>query len=501
MRTKFSFVISIRNSKFKGFLLSGLFCAVVKLIPKRETRLFPIVLVAHQTIGNFISQESIGRKSFATMTRRSIKYNACIAVAVIWSIFVFLLQQKQAKIIFDSIHIDIGIDIKVDSERTNSTNVEWHDSFVQDFQAHLQTDDKEVLDVQVPFMVRGGTLYCNQNQFAKLYLNERSRAFMVMLNIALRESDQRGLLASVGGEDGILPIPLQIGDNNGCFITSSDGGGVSTFDSIKSPRLSWILPYPTFGTDWCKAMAVPAFESWDRVKNVRLDNLWDQIFATYNLKYPWFSKQNKVVWRGSTTYYTEYHKEETKIGDIPRGKLVELTRQHPELIDAKFTSLVQVFRHKGDEIANETIMGDYMEFNDQMNYKAILDIDGNTYSERLSKILCTNSVLIKIEPRWVEYFWDELIPMVHYVPASLENLTEVVSYVVDEANDQEMIQIVKNANDWCKKTNTRPHLLTDLILQIKKFEQEIESLWTSHHPGWEALAASIVQNNSTYVRC
>ena len=435
------------------------------------------------------------------MARRSIRYNVCIAVAVIWSIFVFLLQQKQAKTIFDSIHIDIDIDINFDAERTNSNHVDWHDAFVQDFQALLQTNDKEVLDVQAPFMVRGGTLYCSHKQFAKLYANDRSHAFMIMLNIALRESDQRGLLASVGGEDGILPIPLQIDDANGCFITSSDGGGVSTFDSIKSPRLSWILPSPAFGTDWCKAMALPAFESWERVQSVRSEDSWDQIFEFYNMKYPWSSKQNKVVWRGSTTYYAEYHKEETKIGDIPRGKLVELTHQHPELIDAKFTSLVQVFESKRDEIATETIMGDYMEFDDQMNYKAILDIDGNTYSQRLSKILCTNSVLIKIEPRWVEYFWDELIPMVHYVPASLENLTEVVSYVVDEANDQEMIQIVKNANDWCKKTNPRRHLLSDLILQLKKFEQEIESLWTSHHPGWEDLAASIVQDNSTYVRC
>ena len=63
-------------------------------------------------------------------------------------------------------------------------------------------------------------------------------------------------------------------------------------------------------------------------------------------------------------------------------------------------------------------------------YKAILDIDGNSYSARFSRLLCTNSVIIKITPRWAEYFFDELQPMAHYVPANLENLTKVVEYVV-----------------------------------------------------------------------
>ncbi len=439
------------------------------------------------------------RQSFPMMTRGNAKYSLCVAVAAIWFIF---MQLKLAKNIFDSIHIDVDIDINFDTKRTKSNHVEWHDSFVQDFQKLLQTYDGE--DEQVPFIIRHGSLYCSKNQRPMLLENERSKTFAAMVRAALRESDQRGLLGNVGGDDGILPIPLQIGDQNGCTITTSDDqeGGVSMSDSQKFPRLGWITPSPAFGTDWCKGMAVPAFESWARVRDVWSQDSWDEQFEFQRIKYPWSSKQqNKVVWRGSTTYYAQYHTEETKIGDIPRGKLVELSRQHPELIDAKFTSLVQVFESKKDEIATETIMGDYMLFEDQMNYKAILDIDGNSYSERLSKLLCTNSVVIKIEPRWVEYFWDQLIPMVHYVPASLENLTQVVSYVVDEANEQEMIQIVNNANNWCKKTNTRQQILSALLKQLKKFEHEIESLWTTHHPGWNDLASNIARDNSTFVRC
>ena len=37
-----------------------------------------------------------------------------------------------------------------------------------------------------------------------------------------------------------------------------------------------------------------------------------------------------------------------------------------------------------------------MPFNDQMKFKAIIDIDGNTWSSRFPELLCTNSVVIKV---------------------------------------------------------------------------------------------------------
>ena len=40
--------------------------------------------------------------------------------------------------------------------------------------------------------------------------------------------------------------------------------------------------------------------------------------------------------------------------------------------------------------------------------------------------------------------------MIHYVPASLENITEVVEYVLNNNNQHEMKEIVRSANVWCK---------------------------------------------------
>ena len=76
----------------------------------------------------------------------------------------------------------------------------------------------------------------------------------------------------------------------------------------------------------------------------------------------------------------------------------------------------------------------------------------------------------KIEPDYIEYFYDELHPMEHYVPASLSNLTEVVEYVVSKANEAEMESIVQAANSWCKRSITREQLARDAVGQLRKFE-------------------------------
>ncbi|KAL3785382.1 hypothetical protein HJC23_011065 [Cyclotella cryptica] len=53
----------------------------------------------------------------------------------------------------------------------------------------------------------------------------------------------------------------------------------------------------------------------------------------------------------------------------------------------------------------------------------ITEIDGNNWSRRFSRLLCT---------------WLSLSPNVHYLPATLDNVTDVARYVVDEEHETEM---------------------------------------------------------------
>ena len=58
--------------------------------------------------------------------------------------------------------------------------------------------------------------------------------------------------------------------------------------------------------------------------------------------------------------------------------------------------------------------------------------------------------------------------MVHYVPASLGNITEVVSYAVDEENDDKMKRIVASANLWCERKMTRESNCTEYDYSVTK---------------------------------
>jgi hypothetical protein len=105
------------------------------------------------------------------------------------------------------------------------------------------------------------------------------------------------------------------------------------------------------------------------------------------------------VWRGGTTsdpIYKQTNSFLTKLEEIPRGKLVQKSILHPSLIDAAFTKFNQEYKGREQELHHTTILKEIMPFNDQMKFKAIIDIDGNTWSSRFPKLLCTNSVVIKV---------------------------------------------------------------------------------------------------------
>ena len=49
-------------------------------------------------------------------------------------------------------------------------------------------------------------------------------------------------------------------------------------------------------------------------------------------------------------------------------------------------------------------------------YKYLISLDGNSYSHRLLKLLALNSVVLKEETPYVEFYYHLLKPHVHYVP-------------------------------------------------------------------------------------
>jgi uncharacterized protein (DUF2384 family) len=84
-------------------------------------------------------------------------------------------------------------------------------------------------------------------------------------------------------------------------------------------------------------------------------------------------------------------------------------------------------------------------------------------------------VLLQITPDYTEYFYDELRPNVHYIPASLDNITEVARYIVDKANESEMKNVVKAARSWCKRKMTKDAIAADVMTRLEMYFKALDA--------------------------
>ena len=60
------------------------------------------------------------------------------------------------------------------------------------------------------------------------------------------------------------------------------------------------------------------------------------------------------------------------------------------------------------------------------------------------------------------------MPTEHYVPASLDNLTDVAAYAMDKDNEDEMKDIVAKSNSWCRRKMNKKQIAKDMIQQLQK---------------------------------
>ena len=130
---------------------------------------------------------------------------------------------------------------------------------------------------------------------------------------------------------------------------------------------------------------------------------------------PWESKVPMMIWRGSTAQgvaitNSNFHR-------LSRVKLCELSYEQPQLIDAKFT----IFAQFAEPVSYlEQFKGEIISFEDQLNYKYHILIDGNasSYSASGWKFFA-NSLVFKPSSKWIQWYYNQLIPWVHYIPPDL----------------------------------------------------------------------------------
>ena len=65
------------------------------------------------------------------------------------------------------------------------------------------------------------------------------------------------------------------------------------------------------------------------------------------------------------------------------------------------------------------------------------------------------------------------MPNVHYIPASLENITKVAEYALDDDNDTEIRRIVRRANEWCDGSRSLESLANRAVDALDEFRSAL----------------------------
>ncbi|KAL7550709.1 hypothetical protein ACHAWF_013923 [Thalassiosira exigua] len=248
----------------------------------------------------------------------------------------------------------------------------------------------------VPFLLKDGKLLCRRAHISMLSgpnripILSRSKALVEMIRAGLdrqKEGTHFSHELSIG-----LPFLVMNGDHSGCDPALKS-------DRFHFPRLAWSYPSPEIVPgDWCKTIPAPSYVSWRDFKGKESETGWSNEFSSLSEKYPWSGKLDKAVWRGSTTAYGGPFGGKT-VNETPRGQLVRIGTENPELFDVGFTRMNSRFAPQND---TQIALAAPLPFNDFMKYKAILDIDGNDWSSRfpmvrlsLSVIVCTVPIILK----------------------------------------------------------------------------------------------------------
>lgn len=188
-----------------------------------------------------------------------------------------------------------------------------------------------------------------------------------------------------------------------------------------------------------------------------------------NGAHPWETKEEMAIWRGTTTG-GEFNEENW--GEFPRSKLVLLSKQFPGQINARFNNVCQANGKLQEVLQMEGMMGATISVGDHLNYKYLLDVDGNScgYSRCFWGLL-SNSVLFKQESENMQWYYGAIEPYKHYIPIThdFSDLFEKIEWA--KAHDREVEQIAEEATEFVLNNLSTEDILVYMKLLLDAYAQ------------------------------
>lgn len=165
---------------------------------------------------------------------------------------------------------------------------------------------------------------------------------------------------------------------------------------------------------------------------------------------PWERKNPMLIWRGNSTQGTDLITADN-FHFLTRFILCELSMNHPNIIDAKFTIWGDGHLQRIPCLKRYEAKTPWPSYEEQLKYKYHIIIDGQTCAYTASGWkLFTNSLIFRPDSENTQWYYPELKPYVHYIPvkANLEDLLEKLHWA--QENDIEAKTIADNARRFAK---------------------------------------------------
>eukprot|EP00698_Gefionella_okellyi_P004557 TRINITY_DN14177_c0_g1_i1.p1 TRINITY_DN14177_c0_g1~~TRINITY_DN14177_c0_g1_i1.p1 ORF type:complete len:389 (-),score=51.49 TRINITY_DN14177_c0_g1_i1:144-1310(-) len=180
-----------------------------------------------------------------------------------------------------------------------------------------------------------------------------------------------------------------------------------------------------------------------------------------NRQIEWESKRDQLVWRGTTTggYY-----QPDNWRTFARSKLVMLTDESPDLIDAGFVGCSQC------SSPDVVPVSEQMNLEEQLQYKLLILVDGNTApSSRSLWSYASNSAVLRQESPFGEFFYSRLKPWTHFIPVK-PDMSDVVEKVQWALDNQKRTKEIADRSTRLVREHLRPEqLLCYYVSAVKSY--------------------------------
>ena len=98
-----------------------------------------------------------------------------------------------------------------------------------------------------------------------------------------------------------------------------------------------------------------------------------------------------------------------------------------------------------------------MPLSENARFKFLLHLEGITASSRLSKLMRINSVVLKQEGRWIEWYYRSLVDGEHYLAFWKDNANDIFDVLARHGdNDVLLRNISRSAQQFASRYTSRP---------------------------------------------